>query len=55
MGTVPLKIPRKQKIALMSIVSLSILIVIAALIRMVKVAATNYSHDPTCMGPPSRA
>lgn len=46
---VPLKMPRKQKIALLSVVSLSILVIIAAIVRMVLVAQSDGSNDPTCI------
>jgi hypothetical protein len=45
---VPLKMPRRQKIALLSVVSLSILVIIAAIVRMVFVAGSNNNTDPTC-------
>jgi hypothetical protein len=45
---VPLKMPRRQKIALLSVVSLSILVIIAAIVRMVFVSGSNNSTDPTC-------
>jgi hypothetical protein len=47
--TVPLKMPRRQKIALLSVVSLSILVIIAAIVRMVLVSRSNNSTDPTCV------
>jgi hypothetical protein len=46
---VPLKMPRRQKIALLSVVSLSILVIIAAIVRMVFVSRSNNSTDPTCI------
>jgi hypothetical protein len=48
---VPLKMPRKQNIALLSVVSLSILVIIAAIVRMVLVSQSEGSDDPTCITP----
>ncbi len=45
----PLKMPRKQKIALVSVVSLSVLVIIAAIVRMVLVAQAEASDDSTCI------
>ena len=45
---VPLKMARRQKTALLSVVSLSILVMIAAIVRMVFVTRSNNSTDPTC-------
>lgn len=46
---VPLRIPRKQKIALLSVLSLSVLVIIAAIVRMVLVSQSENSDDPTCI------
>lgn len=49
---VPLRMPRRQKIALLTVVSLSILVIIAAIVRMVFVLRLNNSADPTCITSP---
>ena len=41
--------PRQQKIALLSVVSLSVLVIIAAIVRMVLVAQSENSDDLTCI------
>jgi hypothetical protein len=46
---VPLRMPRKQKIALLSVLSLSVLVIIAAIVRMVLVSQSESSDDPTCI------
>jgi rhodopsin domain-containing protein len=46
---VPLRMPRKQKIALLSVLSLSVLVIIAAIVRMVLVSQSENSDDPTCI------
>jgi hypothetical protein len=46
--SVPLKLPRTQKAALIAIASLSILVIIAAIIRFVRVTAIASSKDYTC-------
>jgi hypothetical protein len=48
-STVPLKLPRTQKAALIAIASLSILVIISAVIRLVRVTALASSIDYTCM------
>ena len=46
---VPLRMPRKQKIALLSVLSLSVLVIIAAIVRMILVSQSENSDDPTCI------
>jgi hypothetical protein len=49
--SVPLKIAFRQKVALLLVVSLSSLVIIAAIIRLLKVTQFNVSPDRTCKSP----
>jgi hypothetical protein len=45
---VPLKITPRQKIALLAVVSLSLLVIVAAIIRVILVTQVSHSADLTC-------